>query len=144
MMKKHTVCLNLRYSQAIRICSGILMIGSFLIWFYYWFTQSKILFPDGLMILLFAALPGLLFLYLYHWRVTVTDREFIIRRLFRKSKRYSWGQVEKVVAFSSYAEKGPVIWIRFTGGTWLKISHSLQNYDGFHRFLLQKRTIEWR
>ena len=105
-MAKHTICFNLRYHQSFMIGIGSLAICNSFIWAYYWLAQSKILFPDGIMILPFVILPVLWFLYVYHWKITVTDKEFIIYRLFRRRKRYSLAQIKKVVAFSSYAEHG--------------------------------------
>ena len=143
-MAKHTICFNLRCHQSFMIGIGSLAICNSFIWAYYWLTQSKILFPDGIMILPFVILPVLWFLYVYHWKITVTDKEFIIYRLFRRRKRYSLAQIKKVVAFSSYAEHGAVIWIKFSDGKWVKISDTMQNYNKLHRFLLKKCTIEWK
>ena len=143
-MAKHTICFNLRCHQSFMIGIGSLAICNSFIWAYYWLTQSKILFPDGIMILPFVILPVLWFLYVYHWKITVTDKEFIIYRLFRRRKRYSLAQIKKVVAFSSYAEHGEVIWIKFSDGKWVKISDTMQNYNKLHRFLLKKCTIEWK
>ena len=143
-MAKHTICFNLRCHQSFMIGIGSLAICNSFIWAYYWLAQSKILFPDGIMILPFVILPVLWFLYVYHWKITVTDKEFIIYRLFRRRKRYSLAQIKKVVAFSSYAEHGAVIWIKFSDGKWVKISDTMQNYNKLHRFLLKKCTIEWK
>lgn len=143
-MAKHTICFNLRYHQSFMIGIGSLAICNSFIWAYYWLTQSKLLFSDGIMILPFVIMPVLWFLYVYHWKITVTDKEFVIYRLFRRRKRYSLAQIKKVIAFSSYAEHGAVIWIKFFDGKWVKISDTMQNYNKLHRFLLKKCTIEWK
>lgn len=143
-MKKHTIRFDLRYRQSHMIGIGSVAICNLFIWAYYWLTQSKKLFPDGMMILPFVILPVLWFLYVYRWKIAVTDREFIIYRLFRRRKRYSFFQIKKVVAFNSYAENGTVIWIRFSDGKWLKVSNAMQNFNKLHLFLLKKCTIEWK
>lgn len=144
MTSKKKSSFVVRYSNTIIIGSGVIVTCNLGLWLAYWLTQPGHLLHNGVIIFPFALIPMMIFLYYLYWHVNIVGNTIIIFKLFRKKQKYHSGQIDKMTCYLSGAERGTVIWIHFQNGKWLKVSHSMKNFERMHSYLLQKGTIEWR
>jgi len=126
------------------VVSGIIILFGFLdlMLFYVWYDSEKTI-PE-LLLLVLCLLVSSVFVYCFSYpRIAVSKHDITVYRPFRKKRKYKYGNIRSVRCTRSLAENGEVIWLTYSDGKKLSVSHYHYNYQKFRKVLLQNKSIEW-